>query len=454
MMGIAGVSTSPDGNLDSRRSWRWEIWLYFVLFAIPLVGFIHRLVINILIDPVSMEFGLSDTQASLLQGPPFAIVYGLMVIPMGFLADRGNRVALLSSGAVLWSLGTLACGLAPTFTTLFVARMVVGLGEAALLPAAVSLIGDSFAENRRGLAMGIFFTGVNAGFSSAYAVGGIALDLAEAGVFQWVPIVADMSPWRQVFLLLSLPGFLLPLFLFTIKEPERHKAIQNERFRQSIKRLFSSQPLTTILFLLVLQATVLAVADNGIYAWLPRLLTRLYHLSSTEVGLVLGVIVATAGTISGPLAGKMSDYFIQRRGVAGPLLVIIVAVSTATLVAPMFAMRSVLLVYVATAIWVTAIVAASATTFTFVSVAVPNRLRGISASLITSAMALIGLGAGPTTIAVTLERFAFARDRVDVAIVVSAMPLCCVALVLVMWIWRKARHLPAPAGPEVEGTMK
>ena len=124
-------------------------WLFVVLFMIPLVGFIHRLIINILIDPISLELSLTDTQASYLQGPPFAIVYGLMVIPMGLLADRGNRVLLLSSGAALWSLGTVICGVAPTFELLFAARMLVGLGEAALLPAAVSLIGDAFEENRR-----------------------------------------------------------------------------------------------------------------------------------------------------------------------------------------------------------------------------------------------------------------------------------------------------------------
>ena len=191
---------------DTRRGGLSMAWFFVVLFLIPLVGFIHRLIINILIDPISVDFALSDTQASYLQGPPFAIVYGLMVIPMGLLADRGNRVMLLSAGGVIWSLGTLMCGIAPTFAMLFTARMLVGLGEAALMPAAVSLIGDSFAENRRGLAMGIFFTGVNAGFSSAYAVGGITLDLAEAGLFQSIPLIADLSPWRQVFLVLSLPG--------------------------------------------------------------------------------------------------------------------------------------------------------------------------------------------------------------------------------------------------------
>ena len=440
-----GISTGRDANPVSGRGWWREMWLYFVLFAIPLVGYIHRLVINILIDPISLEFTLTDTQASLLQGPPFALVYGLMVIPMGLLADRGSRVLLLGTGAILWSMGTLMCGFAPTFAWLFAARMLVGLGEAALMPAAVSLIGDSFPENRRGLAMGIFFMGVNAGFSSAYAVGGMALDLAQAGALAVTPFLAEMSPWRQVFLVLALPGFILPLLLISIGEPERRTAIRHVRVSRSIRRLFSSQPLATILVLLILQATAIAVADNGIYAWLPRLLSRLYELGSTEIGLTLGAVVAIAGALGGPLAGRLTDHWVQRKGPAGPLLVIAVAIGAATIAAPMYALGSIWLVYAATAIWVTAIVAASAATFAFVSIAVPDRLRGISSSLITSVMALVGLGAGPTTIAAALEGFAFAHDRVDAAMVVSALPLCCIALVVVAVILRKVRHLPSPA---------
>lgn len=440
-----GISTGRPPNPVAGRGWWRELWLYFVLFAIPLVGYIHRLVINILIDPISLEFGLTDTQASLLQGPPFALVYGLMVIPMGLLADRGSRVLLLGTGAVLWSMGTLMCGFSPTFAWLFAARMLVGLGEAALMPAAVSLIGDSFPENRRGLAMGIFFMGVNAGFSSAYAVGGIALDLAQAGALPVTPFLAEMSPWRQVFFVLALPGFILPLLLISIGEPERRTAIRHYPVGRSIRRLFSAQPLATILVLLILQATAIAVADNGIYAWLPRLLSRLYELGSTEIGLTLGAVVAIAGALGGPLAGRLTDHWVQRKGPAGPLLVIAVAIGAATIAAPMYALGSIWLVYAATAIWVTAVVAASATTFAFVSIAVPDRLRGISSSLITSVMALVGLGAGPTTIAAALEGFAFAQDRVDAAMVVSALPLCCIALVVVAVILRKVRHLPAPA---------
>ena len=440
-----GISTGRGSNPSlSRDRWR-QLWLYFVLFAIPLVGYIHRLVINILIDPIGLEFGLTDTQASLLQGPPFALVYGLMVIPMGLLADRGSRILLLGTGAILWSMGALMCGFAPTFAWLFAARMLVGLGEAALMPAAVSLIGDRFPESRRGLAIGIFFMGVNAGFSSAYAVGGMTLDLAQAGALAVTPFLAEMSPWRQVFFVLALPGFVLPLLLISIGEPERRTAIQHYRVGRSIRRLFSSQPLSTILVLLTLQATAVAVADNGVYAWLPRLLSRLYELGSTEIGLTLGAVVAVAGALGGPLAGRLTDYWVKRKGRAGPLLVIAVAIVAATIAAPMFALGSVWMVYVATAVWVAAVVAASATTFAFVSIAVPDRLRGISSSLITSVMALVGLGAGPTTIAAALEGFDFARERVDAAMVVSALPLCCIALVLVAVILRRVRQLPAPA---------
>lgn len=415
-------------------------WLFVVLFMIPMVGFIHRLIINILIDPISLEFILTDTQASYLQGPPFAIVYGLMVIPMGLLADRGNRVMLLSAGAALWSLGTVICGLAPSFELLFAARMLVGLGEAALLPASVSLIGDAFEENQRGLAMGIFFTGINAGFSLAYAVGGITLELAESGLFQSIPFLADLSPWRQVFVVLAVPGFLLPLLLSTIGEPDRHGAGDTPMLAQPLRRLVSSRPVSIILLLVMLQAMLLAIADNGIYAWLPRLLSRMYLLEPTEVGLMLGAITATAGAVAGPLAGKLSDYLIKHKGVAGPLIVIVAAIGTTLLAAPLFASGYTWLVYVATGLWVTAAVAASSTTFTFVSVALPSNMRGITASLITAVIALVGLGSGPTVIAVVLEGLDAVHGRVDLAIVAAAVPLCAIALLVALSAWRIARR--------------
>jgi MFS family permease len=425
-------------------------WLLVVLFTVPLIGYVHRLIINILIDPISAELAISDTQASFLQGPPFAVAYALMVIPMGLLADRGNRLLLLGCGAVIWSIGTLMCGLAADFTWLFLARLVVGIGEAALTPAVVSFIGDSFAGDRRGFAMGVFFTGINAGFSSAYAIGGIALEAAQAGAFAALPVLGDLAPWRQVFAVLSLPGFFIPLLMLTLREPPRTGSAGNAGSWQTLSLLFSRSLFSFALLLVIALIALLAIADNGIYAWLPRLLSRVYELTPSHIGIALGIVVAVGGLLGGPLGGTLSDRFAARLGKAAPLLVILLGACMAAAAVPLFASGVLALVYVATGLWVTALVSTTASAYTFIAVAAPARLRGVAASSVTSVSSLIGLGFGPTAIAVALERFSFARERVDLAILAAAMPLCLLALVLAFTLWGLRRRLREADGPVLE----
>lgn len=431
----AEVNTPQLGNRLSPS----DLWLLVVLFLVPLIGYIHRLILNILIDPVSQELVLTDTQASFLQGPPFALAYGLMVIPMGLLVDHRKRLVLIGVGALVWSTGTLFCGVASDSSELFLARVIVGVGEAALTPAAVSLVGDAFEGHRRGLAMGVFFTGVNAGFSSAYAVGGLTLEFAEAGYFAALPWIGELAPWRQVFCVISLPGFLIPLLMLTLREPvsEAPKLVSEPR---GIRMLFRQPDFFWVFILLIAIASLLAVADNGIYAWLPRLLSRLYTLQPSEIGVSLGIVVAIGGLIGGPVGGKLSDYFSRQLGTAGPLLVVLLGTLLALVSVPLFVSDVLALVYVGTGFWVVAIVATTTSVFTFVAVAAPPQLRGASSSIVTAAMALIGLGLGPTTIAVALEQFNFARERVDLAILVSVLPLCLVVVTLAFIVLRLHRR--------------
>jgi len=424
-----------------------EYWLLFVLFLVPMIGYVHRLIINIVIEPISLELAIPDTEASFLQGPPFAVAYALMVIPMGLLADRSNRLLLLSLGALIWSVGTLLCGVATGFGMLFLARLIVGVGEAALTPAVVSFIGDSFAGDRRGLAMGIFFTGINAGFSSAYAIGGITLEAAEAGFFQIVPLLGDLSPWRQVFAVLSIPGFLIPLLLLTLREPPRQDDPERGGPGSTLALLFRRSTFTVLLLLVVLVISLLAVADNGIYAWLPRLLSRIYTLSPSEIGIALGIIVAIGGILGGPIGGNLSDYFSRRYGAAGPLLVVLLGATTAACAIPLYASGSLWLVYAATGFWVIALVSTTASAYTFIAIAAPSHLRGVASSAVASVSSLIGLGLGPTVIALALEQFAFSPERVDLAIITAALPLCATALALAVAVWRINQRSPLAMAP-------
>ena len=115
-----------------------------MLIGTAIVSYTDRQVLSLLVDPLRRDLGITDTQVSLLLGTAFAVIYGFAGIPFGLLADRTSRRNLIFFGVIVWSAGTLACGYSHTFGQLFAARIVVGLGESVLSPAAISLISDYF----------------------------------------------------------------------------------------------------------------------------------------------------------------------------------------------------------------------------------------------------------------------------------------------------------------------
>ena len=123
-------------------------YLLGLMFLAYVVSFIDRQVLGVLVGPIKADLDLSDFQFSLLQGAAFAILYSVMAIPLGRLTDTKNRKLIVAIGVFGWSLMTVGCGMAKNFGQLFVMRMGVGVGEAALSPAAYSMIADSFTREK------------------------------------------------------------------------------------------------------------------------------------------------------------------------------------------------------------------------------------------------------------------------------------------------------------------
>jgi len=146
------------------RAW-WAVVLLLVLYVL---SFVDRQVISLMIDPIKEDLGIGDLGASLLTGFAFATFYTLFGIPIARLADTRSRRAIIAAGLAIWSVMTAACGLARSFTALFLARMGVGVGEAALSPSAYSAIADSFPSQRRSTAMGVYSVGSYLGSGLAF----------------------------------------------------------------------------------------------------------------------------------------------------------------------------------------------------------------------------------------------------------------------------------------------
>src|ERR1700742_1316150 len=148
-------------------------WWAVAIFALAaLLSYTDRQILSLLVDPIRGDLHISDTQLSILQGAAFAVLYSFIGLPLGRIADLVPRRWLLVFAVVVWSLGTIVCGLSHSFAQLFGARLLVGIGEAALAPAAMSLIGDYFPPTARATPTGVFLTGMVVGGGAAGGIGG------------------------------------------------------------------------------------------------------------------------------------------------------------------------------------------------------------------------------------------------------------------------------------------
>ncbi|MBU6320577.1 MAG: MFS transporter, partial [Alphaproteobacteria bacterium] len=162
-----------------------------MLCVIYTFNFLDRQLISILTEPIRKELGLSDLQMGLLGGIYFAAFYTIIGVIVGALADRTSRVRILFIGSFLWSLFTIACGMAKTYPMLMAARMGVGVGEAAGAPPSYSIISDYFPARRRGMALGLFSLGVPFGMALGAGLGAK---------------IAELYGWRSAFIFIGAGG--------------------------------------------------------------------------------------------------------------------------------------------------------------------------------------------------------------------------------------------------------
>lgn len=190
-----------------------------VLVVVYVLNFIDRNIISILAEDIKADLGLRDDQIGFLYGTAFGVFYALFGIPLGKLADSWHRIRLMTAGLAIWSAFTALSGFAKNFTTLSVARIGVGVGEATASPSAYSLISDWFPKKMRATALAIYSSGL-------YIGGGISLLIGGAIVENWneaysVDAPLGLAGWQAAFIIVGLPGLILALIVSTLREPVR-----------------------------------------------------------------------------------------------------------------------------------------------------------------------------------------------------------------------------------------
>jgi MFS family permease len=417
------------------------------------VAFIDRQLLNLLVDPIKSDIVASDTAISLLQGFAFMAAFILFGPLFGRLADSGNRRDIMVGGVAAWSACTVACGFADGFWGLFLARAGVGAAEACLVPAAWSILSDSFSKERLPRAMSLFLMGPYLGGGLALIFGGLVLG-SVAEIREALPILASFSPWQLTFIVVGAPGLLLALAIgLWIREPQRRALLADENVSHEAPR-FTIAEVAQFLwrgrgFFLRFYAgmAMLVMVLYALPAWVPSYLTRSFDADRATLGLHYGAVVLVMGTVGvlfGPVLGRwLARWYPLDSPVRTALLaaLCLLPVSAALPFAPTY---------------VAVLACAGLATFFFslpqamfasaLQLATPNRMRGVVSSLWVFVASVMGLGLAPTLVAVFTDRIFEDPARVGASLGI----VCGGAAAVGSWlIWRALPHYRAAlADPE------
>lgn len=434
-------------SVQSYPTLRTAWWLVAVLFVTACISYADRLVLSVLVDPLRQSLGLTDSAVGVLQGPAFTLVYVFAALFFGRLADRRNRLNTVLAGATAWCIATALCGLADGFATLLTARMLVGVSEAALLPAAVSMIADSFAPQRRGTAVGLFAMGTVIGGPLGISAGGALLSAAETGTFAGVPVIAALESWRAVLVTMGVIGLLVPVLLLTLREPQRHASSHDASWRAAARYVLSER---RVLLPLYMGMALLSIGDYGLVSWVPTALSRRYGWSADEVGLSFGLITAIAGIGGALCGGWFSDLGRKSAGVRGRVLICIVGALCATCGASAVSGDQPHFTLAGLGVWVLASTIAGVGGVAILQDLVPNHFRGTAVSILTFCNTLMGLGCGPTLVALATDHVYGNPTAVGFAITSVVAPAGVIAAAAFVICRRELRKNDIQAGRSTE----
>jgi len=402
-------------------------WALGVFCLAALISYTDRLILSALVDPIRHDLAISDSQIGLLQGPAFAGVYIISGLFLGRLADTRHRLTIMIAGSILWCVGTVLCGFVSSIWELFGARLFVGIGEASLAPAVVSIISDIFPPSRRGAAVGIFIMGTIVGAPVSIGVGGLMLGVATEGLFSALPLIGVLAPWRIVLVLVGLGGLVVPALLTTLLEPVRRGRAQGVSLT-GVHRYFVSN--RRILWPLYLGMGMLCIGDYGTMAWIPTLLSRRFHLDPGDIGILFGLVTAIAGVAGSLSGGVLSDRAAQSKGIRGRLMVSCISAATAAAGAVLIRGDLAGWVLLGLGVWTFASAVAAVSGIAALQEIVPNEYRGSSMSIVAFCNTSLGLGFGPTLIAIATERIYGNPLALGIATMTVALPGALIAALL------------------------
>lgn len=295
---MTSAASATDATYPGHGTRPYRAWVLGALLTVYTFNFIDRVVIGIIQEPIKAEFGLTDFQLGLMGGPAFAVLYTLLGIPIARLAERHNRMTILSVCLAIWSGMTALCGLASSYAMLLTARIGVSIGEAGCTPPAQSVLSDYFPPDKRATAISIYALGVPLGSMLAALGGGY---------------IAQYLGWRQAFLLLGLPGLILAIIVkLTVREPPRSGVAVNAGAAPSLLEAFAVLARKSTFWNIALGGAMASFVGYGVGQYLNSYLIRTHSLNLLQASQLTGVVLGVAAAFGTFIAGFIADRIVKR----------------------------------------------------------------------------------------------------------------------------------------------
>ena len=413
------IETQPNTAPPQSNGGVYAWYVVAVLMLAQTFSFIDRMIMGLMVGPIRASFNISDTQYSLLAGLAFAIFYSFMGLPLARIADRWSRRGLIAIAITVWSFMTALCGMAQGFWSLFAARVGVGVGEAALSPAAFSLITDYFPRKSLARALSVYTIGVTIGSGLAYMIGGKIIEHTMSFGQVVLPVIGEREGWQLAFFIVGIPGLLVAALMFTFREPIRKGGLNTAAIQAGAPSLPPPSIGDVLAFLMKRKRAFLThIFGMSIYImvvfslniWGPEYLMRTFGYARGEAGLTFGIIMMVMGTSGLLIGGTLADRWFSQGQMDAYSRVILIS---------MVCMLPFVVVIGFTKVPLVGIVCLAIATFLsafqggvaggVIQLITPNEMRGQATALYFLAGNLLGMGIGPTVVA-SINDYVFNDD--------------------------------------------
>lgn len=308
------------GPREYKLSRGYTNYVFILLFLLYFFDYVDRMVVTSLFPYIKEEWAISDAQCGMLVSAVYWSII-MFTIPASVLVDRWSRKKTIGLMAVVWSIATAVCALTRNFTQLFAARSVIGVGEAGYAPGGTAMLAGLYPEEKRSRMMGIWNASIPLGSAVGIALGGI---------------IAKEFGWRHAFGLVALPGLIVAILFFFVKDYKTVELVKTvkagdegkPKIKMSKKDIFSEFIHTPSLIFTYFGFAAMTFVTTSLITWLPTFFHRVYDLPMDQAGMKGGSVMLLA-LVGAPVGGLLADLWLKKRRNARLVFSSIVAILSA-----------------------------------------------------------------------------------------------------------------------------